>query len=436
MRRRACESRPALNGAAAVDDGLQSRILFLTHRVPFPPDKGDRIRSWNLLRHLSERHRIWLGCLADEPWTRETEAELASLCEAVQIEPLPLSRWCRGAAGFLKGAPLTEGLFSSPELRRWIREVSREQSFDVVFAFCSSMAPYCELTELQDVPAIVDLVDVDSEKWNGLGRISGWPLGRIYRTECDRLRHSERQIGRRSAAVLLVSQPEADLYRNIAPDAPTHVVENGVDADYFHPCQKTVRREQELVFVGALDYRPNVDGLMEFCDTVWPRILQRIPGATLQIVGRRPTRAVQRLALREGIQLHANVPDVRPHLNGATAAIAPLRIARGVQNKILEALACQTPVIASPDALVGLDLQPGVEVNAAASPDDWVAAIESLFGNPELRSQMAARGREFVVRRHNWVERLKPLDAIIDAVQEKRARRRSANHSLVAAVHS
>jgi sugar transferase (PEP-CTERM/EpsH1 system associated) len=399
------------------------KILFLVHRVPHPPNRGDRIRSHQLLRWLSARGDVHLACLADEPVSDATRDYLRWQCANMEIAPVGgPRRWARAAWSLARGRTATEGLFALPRLRETVRRWAAETRFDAVIVFCSSMGQYLECPELADVPAIVDLVDVDSEKWFDYAATArGWKK-RLFRLEGRRLRDCERRLAGRASAVTVVSQPEAELFGRLCPEANVHCVGNGVDVDYYSPtsASSVEPRHQtdgppECVFVGALDYRANIDGVVWFCDHVWPDVRRRWPEASLTLVGRQPAAAVRALARRAGVSIAADVPDVRPYLARASLVIAPLRIARGIQNKVLEAAAMAKTVVASPQALTGLDLVPGEHVWQAATPSEWVAMISRLLDRPEHRHAAGTVAREFVVRHYSWEARLSPLERLLAA---------------------
>jgi sugar transferase (PEP-CTERM/EpsH1 system associated) len=393
----------------------------LVHRVPFPPNRGDRIRSYHFLRFLSERCDVSLATLADEPVPSATRRELDRLCVQVAIEPVGRSRWLRAAASLARGRSATEGLFASPTLRRTVRRWATERRFDAALVFCSSMVQYLDGPELANVPAVIDLVDVDSQKWfDYAGKTSGLKR-RLFELEGRRLRRLECSLPARAQAIMLVSEAEADLYRSFCPNDRTVAIPNGVDLDYFRPQSagpspwRSLSPEDRchLVFVGALDYRANIDAVAWFAAEVWPLVRQRLPQLTLALVGRSPSPAVRRLADLPGIRVFADVPDVRPYVAAADLVIAPLRIARGIQNKVLEAMAMGKAVLTSPAALEGLTAQPGRHVVVADEPRRWAAAIDELLQDEELALSLGMSARRFAQRNHAWEATLAPLARLI-----------------------
>jgi len=382
--------------------------------VPYPPDKGDRIRTYYTLRFLAQRHRIDLACLADEPVGEETREVLNDLCARVAIVPNQSRlRWARAGWAVLSGGVASIAAFRSSELARTLEIWAGDTSYDLALASASSVAPYLRLPSLHGVPGVVDLVDVDSQKWfdyaasvRGLRR---W----VYRREGEALRRYEQELASWARGVLLVSDAEAKLFTNIAPDATIRTVTNGVNLEYFVPGPGEPR-PASCVFVGALDYHPNVDAVCWFTSQIWPKVLQTSPRATFRVVGRKPVPAVLALADQPGVEVVGQVADVRPEVRAAEVVIAPLRIARGLQNKVLEALALARPVVSGAPALAGF--LPGLEppVVRADTSDEWVAAIAGLFADPVRRAKLSSAGREYVERHYAWDQCLLPLQEVIE----------------------
>jgi sugar transferase (PEP-CTERM/EpsH1 system associated) len=395
------------------------KLLYLVHRLPYPPDRGDRIRSWHLLRFLAERADVDLACLADEPVKHEQRRALARVCRRVTIVRLGRARWYHAARSLAGGRSASEGLFYSRELKDTLAKWAGETRYDRVVAFCSSMNPYLELRALVDVPKFVDLVDVDSQKWFDYSARARGFKRMLFSLEGRRVRRLETKLARKAEALLVVSEPEANLLRRFCPAANVHAVANGVDLDYFQggagvssssrEAGGTPALQPALIFVGALDYRANIDGIAWFCREVWPRVRARYPNAMVSLVGRNPLAAVRDLGTLAGVKLVGQVPDIRPFMAAATAAIAPLRVARGLQNKVLEGAAMGKPVISTSAALEGFDLVPGEHVLRADSPDEWLSAISLVFEDSTERERLAAAGQRYVERHHTWSARLAPL---------------------------
>ncbi|HUE69827.1 MAG TPA: TIGR03087 family PEP-CTERM/XrtA system glycosyltransferase [Pirellulaceae bacterium] len=393
----------------------QKKLLFLAHRAPYPPNRGDRIRTYHLLHHLAQEYQVYLGALLDEPLDDAGQAVLRDLTADMALVPLgKRSRWLRAAWSMASGRTATEGLFESPELRRQVRTWAGRNDFDAVFAFCSSMAPYAFVPELADVPLIVDLIDVDSQKWFDYADQAGGLKRQLFALEGRRVRKLERRIVDRAQAVTLVSQAEADLFRRLCPNDKTHAVPNGVDLDYFRPdFPVEMPRPEQCVFVGVLDYRANVESLVWFCREVWPLVRRQKPDAVFAIVGKNPVPAIRQLAAHSGIRLVGEVPDVRPYIAESRFSVAPLLVARGIQNKVLEAMAMGKPVVASPQALEGLLAQPGRDLLLAQAASEWLTAIDQLFAPSSTAADIGQSARRFAERTHRWDSNLAVASSLI-----------------------
>jgi polysaccharide biosynthesis protein PslH len=386
-------------------------ILFLTHRTPFPPDKGDRIRTFNVLRYLSGWANVHVACLADEPVTAEQRTALAQLATRVSIVPIGPTRWLKAVTSLATGGTVSQGAFRSSRLTRLVRTWARETRYDACLISASSLVPYANVPELKTVPAAIDLIDLDSQKWLDYAAAGGFKSW-LYRLEGTRLREIERRLDERFRAAVVVSEVEADLFRQFGPKGLIHVIPNGVDLEYFVP--RAAAQTTGCVFVGALDYKPNVEGAAWFCKQIWPELHRRHPQSRCQLVGRRPAPAVEALKAIPGVEVVGQVPDVRPYVASAQVVIAPLQIARGIQNKVLEALAMAKPVVATPQAFAGLAARAGEHLLAARTEPEWVSHIERLWNEPALCAHLGAAGREFVVAHHSWSTCLEPLAELLN----------------------
>lgn len=413
------EWRPPRDEAPAVT--AVPTLLYLAHRVPYPPDKGDRIRNFHVLKAVARRAAVHLACLADEPVRDEDVAALRRHCARLAIVPVRrASRWVRAAAALALGGTATQGAFASPVLHALVRGWAGATRYRAALASTSSLAPYLCVPELRGVPAVVDLVDVDSQKWLDYATASRGPRAWAYRTEGQRLRRLEADLPSWARAVTLVSDAEAALYRRFAAPGRVAAVTNGVDLEYFAPAAGG-DGPPSCAFVGALDYRPNVDGACWFCAEVWPEVRRRHPRAVLRLVGRHPVPAVRELAKLPGVEVVGPVPDVRPYVAAATAVVVPLRIARGVPNKLLEALAMGKAVVASPPSLAAFRLRPGTELLCASAPAEWAAALDRVFGDPALRRALGSAGRLYAEGHHRWDRCLEPFAELLGLAGEAAA---------------
>lgn len=393
----------------------RSQILYLTHRVPFPPNRGDRIRSFHTLRFLAQRCDVHLACLADEPVSDEVRAELESRCRRLAVAQLPRkTRWLRALGSVALGRTATEGLFASRFLQRELQRWCADTQFDAVLVYCSSMWQFASSPPLMRVPRVVDLVDVDSQKFHdyaaSIHGLKKW----LYRLEARRLRRLERGLPTRCRAVTLVSEDEASVYRDFAEPGRIQAITNGVDLEYFRPQSESVTSPFECVFVGVLDYWPNVEGVTWFGREIWPSVRQRFPQAVFSLVGRRPADEVRCLAQLPGVRVVGEVPDVRPFLARAALVVAPLRIARGVQNKVLEALAMGKAVVASGPATEGLRVTPGSDLVRLDRDGEWAETVCSLLANPKRRAELGTQGRRCVEDQYRWDRCLAPLAELFE----------------------
>jgi sugar transferase (PEP-CTERM/EpsH1 system associated) len=365
---------------------------------------------------------VFLSAPADEPVSDDARAELDRLCRKVEIVPSGgISRWVRAARSFAIGRSLTEGLFDHPGLNRVLAARVAETRFDAAVVSTSGLAPLLRRHGLERVPGFVDVVDVDSQKWIDYAAASGGWRAWLYRREGRRVRALERSLPAWAAACALVSRAEADLFDSFAGPGSATVATNGVDVEYFQP--RDSKEDPACVFVGALDYKPNVDAATWFASAVWPEIRRAKPDAEFRLVGRNPTPAVQNLASVAGITVIGSVPDVRPHVAAAAIAVAPMRLGRGLQNKVLEALAMGKAVVASLPALAALGTEPGVHLDRAESPAEWVRAVLRLLDDPARRSALGAAGRNYVTEHHDWARCLSPFtDLVLSAAEVTPAR--------------
>ena len=384
-------------------------LLFLTQRIPYPPTKGDKIRSWHILKHLAAQHRVHLGCFIDDPHDHQYETFLRDVCASVHCEPLspPLAR-LRSLSALVRREPLTLRYFSSPALQDWVDQLVECNPIEHVFVFCSAMAPYA--LQINSAVRVLDMVDVDSQKWLQYAAASGRLRRAIYAREAKELLRFERRMAQLFHCSLFVSEAEAALFRDLAPESAARVfaVSNGVDVDFFSPDRDYSNPypslARKLVFTGAMDYRPNIEAVSWFVDAVLPELGE----IEFWIVGANPTSTVRRLAKRPGVNVTGRVADVRPYLRYADAVVAPLLTARGIQNKILEAMAMAKPVIATPQAKEGIDAVDGEELLVASDPAGFESAVRIVLSGAGRR--FGERARIKVVAQYSWSRSFEAID--------------------------
>lgn len=409
-------------------------ILYLAHRIPYPPDKGDKIRSYHQVRYLGERHRVALVCFADDLRDLRHADTLREFCASVDVVyRSPLEARIAGLRGLVDGRAISVAAFASRALRRAAE--FRLRGADAVIAYSSVMAQY--IPERSGVPRLMDFVDVDSDKWRLYAERRRGPAAWIYAREAERLARYEERVARTWDHSLVVSVREARLLAARVPDRPWTALPNGVDLSYFAPscavtnganghgngnghgthatpgADATPGGAPSIVFTGLMNYFPNVDGVRHFCAEIFPRVRAEVPDARFVIVGRNPVRSVRALARLPGVSVTGAVPDVRPYLASASVSVAPLRVARGIQNKILEAMAMALPVVATSAAFEGVGAPKGTGGEVADSPDAFARCVVELLRDPERRRSAGESARAYVERHHRWADHGAALDELI-----------------------
>lgn len=393
-------------------------LLYLVHRIPFPPNKGDKVRSFNILRQLARRHRVFLGTFVDQPEDHAHVGRLSEWCEAVHAVPLhPRLARLASLRGLLTGEALSVPYYRHAGLARWVRDTVKRNGIRQAVAFSGPMAQYLDLPELER--SLIDFCDLDSAKWTAYADDHRWPMSWLYRREGRRLLDFERRAAAGASASLFVTEAEAALFRQVASGvaSPVEVMQNGVDAEFFAPCEAHERPypagEEVIVFTGAMDYWPNVDAVSWFVRELLPEIRRVRPQARFWIVGMNPTPTVQALA-GDDVSVTGGVPDIRPYLAHADVVVAPLRIARGIQNKVLEAMAMARPVVTTQACATGLTVMDD-ECEIAHGGEDVVSRILSLLDDREASLAMGRAARDRVLADYSWQAHLAKLDRMLEA---------------------
>ncbi len=391
---------------------LMGDILFLVHRMPFPPDRGDKIRSFNILKYLSGRKRVHVIAFADESRDLKRKGGLAAYAANRSIIWRSKPRWLAATQALMTHRPVSVTAFENRPLQEAVDNILARHSIDTIFVFSSQMAQYLPAKPRQRV--IMDFVDVDSAKFEAYADKSLGFSRYMMRREARLLAQYERSVASRVDASLFVSAAEADLFRQRSGAANVHVVENGIDTDIFNPIGQFKRIEtmaELIVFTGQMDYRPNIEAVVWFVETILPHIRLRHPQARFAIVGRHPTDAVKALAKQPGVIVTGEVADVRGWLAAASVVVAPLKLARGIQNKVLEAMAMARPVVASAAAAEGIDHAGTIRIGSTVG--EFAEEVIALLGDHVAAAALGASAREQVKRRYGWEPCLSPLDRIL-----------------------
>jgi sugar transferase (PEP-CTERM/EpsH1 system associated) len=392
------------------------RILYLCHRVPYPPNKGDKIRAFNQLRAISALHTVDLFTLADQAEDLNHQAALREYCETVTIaRVVPALARLRALRYLLTTGPLTIPYFFSTELQREVRKALSTRTYDRIFVYCSAMAQYVNIPEAQGIPVVVDLVDVDSDKWRQYSTYANFPHSFVYRREANSLRNYERMVCERAAAVVVTTEREAGLVREICPPARVHAIPNGVDRDYFNPSPGgTTGAVPTVSFTGDMSYFPNEQAVVFFAQQVLPLIRHEIPETRFLIVGRQPTRAVLSLQAIEGVEVTGFVQDVRPYLAQSQVSVAPFSIAAGIQNKVLEAMSYCLPVVATSRIARSLSASLAEVVEFGDTPQELASKVVGLLRDPERCRRVGIEGRLRVGAEYDWARSLDRLIALLE----------------------
>ena len=402
-------------------------ILYLCHRFPFPPKRGGKIRPFNMIRHLSGAgHRVTVCSLVRSADEADEGQGLSAHCERFEMARVsgPV-QGLRMVARLPLRTPSSMGYFYSPVLARRVRERLASQRWDLIFVHCSSVAQYVE--HVVGVPKILDFGDMDSQKWLEYANYKPFPLSLGYRLEGRKMLAAEQRVARRFDLCTATTRAEWETLESYATGVATDWFPNGVDADYFSPTDAPYDADT-ISFIGRMDYYPNQECMARFCASIWPQLRSRRPTLKLLIVGADPSPEMRRLGDLPGVTVTGSVPDVRPYIRGSALMVAPLAIARGTQNKILEAMAMGVPVVTSRVAAGGVDAEADAHLLVADSDADYCNAILRIVENPAERQRLATAGRQRMLSHHAWPHSMDRLDRIIERCVGSRpqAQRKSA----------
>lgn len=389
------------------------RILFLTHRLPYAPNRGDRIRAFHLLREMSRFAEVSLLSLVhdDDEMSHGAHVPFAKDVTCCRVRRLP--NLARGLLRLPGTSPLTHSLLDSHTVRHSLRELMDRRPPDLVLAFCSGMARFAFEPPLDGLPVVLDMVDVDSVKWEQLASVSRGLFRWVYRREARTLRAFEATAAARARVTLVVSERERLALQAIAPQARVVVVPAGVELETYRPPDRPTDA-RTVIFCGVMNYEPNQRGVSWFAAEVWPRVRSVFPDARFSIVGSSPTRDVKELASRDpSIDVVGRVASVQPYLWKSAVSVAPLHLALGVQTKVLEALAAGLPVVVTPTVLNGLPPEAQRGCVTASDPAAFAQSVIQLLAlSPHERRQRAAAASLESLR---WSEQLRDLEAILRA---------------------
>lgn len=387
------------------------RILFLAHRFPYPPTFGSKLRAFHMIRHLARANEVTVLSPARSGLETAHAQGISALCRSFEVFRVgAVAQAAKVVATIPTSISASEAYFHSYAMQRRIRQLLARQRFDMIVVHCSSVGHYVE--QVQDMPKLIDYCDVDSQKWRDYARFKPWPLSAGYWWEAVRMERVEQRLAGRFNAVTVATRGEAELLASLGVNGSIDWVPNGVDIDYFRPSADDY--DPHLVsFVGRMDYFPNEQCMVDFCADVLPKLRARCPQLHLQIVGAYPTRRVRRLARLPGVTVTGAVVDVRPYVTRSALTVAPLTIARGTQNKILESMAMGVPVVASTVAAAGVDAVSDEHLLVADDAQGFCDAILRIVQDPGERRRLAEAGRARAESHYVWEAAMQRFDAVV-----------------------
>ena len=403
------------------------KILYLAHRIPYPPNKGEKIRTFHQVQQLARRHTIHLCSFVDDPRDLPGAAKLREHCASVEVVYRGQARSVLLAAGaLLKRSPFSVSLFYRKALAEKVAQKAATEQFDGIIVSSSSMAQYACL--VPNVPKILDFIDMDSEKWGLYAEHRMSPLSHIYRLEAERLAKYEEEMAHVFDHSIVISEEERRVFKKRVSERAVAVISNGVDLDYFSPPGNVATKISQpiIVFTGAMDYFPNVDAVHYFCHEIFPLVRRGLSGACFYIVGRNPTWQVRELGKQTNVIVTGTVPDVRPYLAQAAVAVAPFRLARGLQNKVLESMAMGVPVVGTSQAFKGITATTQNGIRIADDARSFARCVTTVLkADAASRRQAAQQARDYVERHHRWEDQGVKLERLLEEVVMAKAEARS-----------
>jgi sugar transferase (PEP-CTERM/EpsH1 system associated) len=386
------------------------RILFLSQRVPYPPNRGDKITTWRLIDRMRRKHDVTCVAFAHDALDLQAAREL----DAMGIPTLPIRHrdgWkrIRSAPLLLSSSPLTLGVYGSHKLQSVVDRLMPQM--DLAYAYSSSMGAFLE--RHPEKPRIMHFGELDSDKWRQYSEFAGFPMRQVYVRESRTLLEFERRIANSFTENVLCTPLEQRIFQEKIPGAPSVVLRNGVDLNYYKP-GGAEPWPGHIVFTGVMNYFPNVDGCRFFVEEVFPLVRKEFPRARFTIVGAHPAPEIRRLGKTVGVSVTGYVHDTRKILRTAAVSVAPLRIARGIQNKVLEALSMGIPVVGTSAAVQGVDGVAGRDYLVGDDAETFAEAVCSLLRDPQSAHERGLRGRRFVEDTYDWEVVFRPLDALLE----------------------
>ncbi|NRA71708.1 MAG: TIGR03087 family PEP-CTERM/XrtA system glycosyltransferase [Gammaproteobacteria bacterium] len=397
-------------------------LLYLCHRIPFPPNKGDKIATFNLLKFLAKHYQIHLGYFIDDPFDQQYIKELVPYCaSSFELDICDRRQAVSGVKALLMGESISTTHYHSKQFQAWVDQTIKQHNIQKFFVYSSAMAQFIDHPRYKKNTRILNMTDIDSDKWRQYALAKPWYSKWIYNREHHQLAKFEQKILQHFDVVTLVTEQEKQLFCQMSPSALTskiHTVTNGVDTDYFNPdaqFDKSIPQplmSPALCFTGAMDYWANVDAMVWFCQQVWPLVRAKHPQCQFYIVGGNPPKKVTELAILPGVIVTGRVPDVRPYVAHANVVVAPMKIARGVQNKVLEAMSMAKAVVMTTMAQEGINTNDNQQALVHDDANDMASCINDLLDSPNLDF---TENRQWILKYYSWDGALLHLPQLINA---------------------
>lgn len=396
---------------------MKEPLLYLCHRIPYPPNKGDKITTFHVLKFLARHYDVYLGCFIDDPNDRQYTDKVRTFCkEAFFVDLNPSFAKLKGLTALGKGEPITLPYYRSASLSRWVKQTLASTSITKAFVYSGCMAQYVLPHQTPQLHTVMQFADIDSDKWRQYAKASTGIMRKVYQREHRTLANYEKLVADQFDISCFISDTESSHFREMVSTNihnKIRTLENGIDSDYFSPFAPSslaenypLESDNYIVFTGAMDYRPNIETVIWFIKRVWPQVIQQCPDSKFYIVGSSPPKQVLELNTHPGVVVTGRVDDVRPYLAHAKAAVAPMLMARGIQNKILEALAMERPVMTSSLGVEGLENYPTECLYVTDAEEEMVRWIVSKLRENVVR---AKDGRDWLKANFSWEAKLTPL---------------------------
>jgi len=390
------------------------KILFLAHRFPCPPSKGDKIRTFNIIKYLAKEHDIYLVSLCDQKTDMAHSNDLKDSCREVYIFNLTsFTAKIRGLFYLLINKSASLGYFYSHRVKKKVDALMRSNKFDVVIVRSSSWAQY---VIDKDISKVIDIGDCDSAKWKQYAAFTHLPMSWVYNKEYKLLQKYEQLIAKKFDYVTVVSEFEKKCFSEFTKVDNFFVVPNGADHDgEIAACYKPIKNR--IIFTGTMNYFVNIDGVVYFCNRILPLIKKNVPEVEFYIVGRDPTPAVTALTKIKGVFITGSVKDIKVYLHSAAVFIAPLRMSQGIQNKILEAMSIGLPVVATSKAVAGFNPENGKDLFIADGDADFADKVTMLLRDADERKRIGKNAVSFIQEHHDWEKNLSGFSEILSLIQ-------------------